>query len=71
MKNILACPNIMATDNELKLPYAIKTISAHTILAFIGGRCTLNFSLAIGTLFTCELWDVIWIQLLLNSPIVD
>lgn len=58
----------MATDNELKLSYAIKTISAYTILAFIGGRCTLNFSLAIGIFFTYQFWNVIWIQLLLNSP---
>ncbi len=58
----------MATDNGLKLRYAIKTLSAYAILAFIAGKCTLNFSLALGVFFTYQFWNAIWIQLLLTTP---
>lgn len=54
----------MATDNPLKLSYAIKTLSGYAFLVFIAGRCTLNCSLALGILFTYQFWNMIWIRLL-------
>ena len=58
----------MATVNKLKLSYAIKTLSAYTILVFLSGKYTLNFSLALGVFFTYQFWNMIWIRLLLTAP---
>lgn len=60
----------MATDNQLKLSYAIKALSAYAFLAFIAGRCTINCSLAFGILFTYQFWNIIWIQLLAKTECI-
>mmetsp|Transcript_29872 Transcript_29872/g.63967 ORF Transcript_29872/g.63967 Transcript_29872/m.63967 type:complete len:280 (+) Transcript_29872:126-965(+) len=56
-----------ATDNDFKLSYAFKTLSAYAFLAFLGGRCTTNCSLSLGILITYQLWNVIWIKLLWST----
>lgn len=60
----------MATDNQLKLWYAIKGLSAYAFLAFIAGRVTINCSLALGILFTYQFWNFIWIPLLLYTECI-
>jgi len=56
------------TDNEFKKSYAIKVAGAFIVTALLAGHVTVNFQLAFGIFLCYQLWGLIWIQLLRDSP---
>lgn len=57
-----------ATDRSFKKSYAIITILAYTLIAFMSSRITINFQLAMGIFLTYNYWNLFWLKVLFLSP---
>jgi len=56
-----------ATDNAIKITYAIKVSLAYLIVAVLAGRITSNAQIAFGIVCAYQFWMLLWVRILVQS----